>query len=257
MEEVAQRPDAGRVKGTSRRAVIDAVGGALFASLLVGVLYRLQGMPFVRNNLHALVAAIFLFLPQLFLRKRGELEAYGLPSWPARGKMREALRELGGGLARVLALVLALWPLFIVGFVLWNRTMCRAWPAIVPGSCWHLTHPSLRWPASFLSLALAQLVVVALPEELFFRGFVQGRLEDALPPTRTLLGAKVGWAVVIQAALFGLGHFLVTFDPLMLTRFFPGLVFGWLYSRTRSVIPGTVFHAACNLLVEVLASSFL
>ena len=77
-----------------------------------------------------------------------------------------------------------------------------------------------------------------------------------LPPARTLWGAKVGWAWLIQALLFGLGHFLVRFDPLMLTRAVPGLLFGWLFARTRSILAGTIFHAACIVLVEILAVTF-
>ncbi len=238
--------DDGRVRGPARAAILEAVGAALVASAAAGVLYRLKSLAFVRDNLHALVAAIFLFLPQLALRGRGELDAYGLRA-----------RPVGRGLRLAAATTLVVLPLFVVAFVAWNRVMCTAWPSIVPGSCWHLLHPSFRLPSGFASMALAQLVVVALPEELFFRGYVQGRLEDALPPTRRFLGAPVGWAVLIQAALFGVGHFLVTFEPTMLTRFFPGLVFGWMFARTRSIFAGTIFHAACNLLVEVLASSLL
>jgi uncharacterized protein len=246
MADETEPPRDGRVRGTPRRAFIDAVGAALFASILAGVLFRLQGLPFVRSNLHALVAAVFLFLPQIMLHKRGDLDAYGLRA-----------RPVAQGLKLAAIVCFGVLPIFVLVFFVWNRAMCGLWPSIVPGSCWHITHPSFRWPPAFATMALAQLVVVALPEELFFRGYVQGRLEDALPPVRMLFGAKVGWAIVIQAALFGVGHFLVTFDPTMLTRFFPGLVFGWLFARTRSILPGTIFHAACNLLVEVLASSAL
>jgi uncharacterized protein len=240
-------PDAhGRVVGSRRRAIADALLGALAASLAAAALYRLQAVPFVRSNLHALVAAVFLFLPQLMLRGRGDLDAYGLRAHP-----------LGLGLKLAALATLVLLPAFTLGFVVYNRFLCAHWPQLVSGSCWHLLHPQLRWPASFVTMALAQVVVVALPEELFFRGFVQGRLEDALPPTRRLFGAPVGWALILSSILFGLGHYLVTFQPTMLSRAIPGLAFGWLYARTRSILAGTIFHAACNLLVEVLASSML
>lgn len=106
-------------------------------------------------------------------------------------------------------------------------------------------------------LAAAQLVVVALPEELFFRGYIQGRLEDAWPPKWNLFGARVGGAWLVASVLFALGHYFVTFEPQMLSRVVPGLVFGWMFARTRSILAGTIFHAACNLLMEVLATSFL
>ena len=238
---------AGRVPTlTARPAIVEVLLVFLGVSIYAAVLSRLQFVGFIRDHLHELVAAAFLFVPQLVLKGRGDLEAYGLRTEPL---------KLGLFLAGLLIGVVL--PLFVVGFYVWNRWACVHLPAIVPGSCWHLQHPQLVLPPGLAMLALAQLVVVALPEELFFRGYLMGRLEDALPPTRTLLGAPVGWALVLQAVLFGLGHVIVSFDPLAFTRAFPGLLFGWLFARTRSVLAGTLFHAACNVLVEVLATSLL
>ncbi len=106
-------------------------------------------------------------------------------------------------------------------------------------------------------MVASQLIVVALPEELFFRGFVQGRLQERWPPTHRLWGAPVGRAWLVGALLFGLGHYLVTFEPQMLTRVVPGLAFGWMFARTRSILAGTIFHAACNVLMEFLSTSYL
>ncbi len=238
--------DEGRVVGPARSAIVEALSVYALATAIASALYHLQGVAIIRDNLHALVAATFLFLPQVVLRKRGDLDAYGL-----------RLRPLGLGLKVAAIFIFGILPLFSLGFWAWNRLCCAQWPQLVPGSCWHLLHAGLRLPDKLAMLALAQVVVVALPEELFFRGYLMGRLEDALPPTRTFLSARVGWALFIQAGLFGLGHFFVTFSPGMLTRAIPGLLFGWLFARTRSIVAGTLFHAACNLLMEVLALSFL
>jgi membrane protease YdiL (CAAX protease family) len=193
------------------------------------------------------VALVFLTLPQLVLRRRGNIERYGFTSEPLK------LNLIIAAVA-----IVAVLPLFAVGFWALVRFACDHWPRMVPGSCFHAAHPLWRVPGDFFPWQIpAQLVVVALPEELFFRGYVQGRLEDALPPTRTFLGAKIGWAWLIAAALFALGHYLVSFEPQMLTRFFPGLVFGWMFARTRSILPGTIFHAACNLIMAVLSASLL
>lgn len=226
-----------------------AVEVALAFTLATGVaagLYRAQGVPFIHQNLHALVAAVFLLLPQVALRGRGEIERYGFTSRP---------RRLGLSIAAVG--IFGILPLFSLGFVAWNRLLCAHAPEWVPGSCLRLLHPSFRLPSDFAMLAAAQVIVVALPEELFFRGYLMGRLEDAWPPRWNVFGAKLGGAWLAQAALFALGHYFVTFEPQMLTRFFPGLVFGWMFARTRSILAGTLFHAACNLLMDVLASTFL
>jgi membrane protease YdiL (CAAX protease family) len=245
----AQDPlaDGRRLRLGSRRRTAAEVGLAFgVATLAASLLYHAQGSAFVRQNLPALVAAVFLILPQILLRGRADLEQYGFTSRP---------RRLG--LAVAAAGILGLLPLFSVGFVTWVRLLCAYHPSVVPGSCLRAWHPHLRLPPELAMLTAGQLLVVALPEELFFRGYLQGRLEDAWPPTRRLWGAPVGGALVVGAALFALGHYLVTFEPQMLSRFFPGLAFGWMYARTRSILAGTLFHAACNLLMDVLASSLL
>ena len=231
--------------GESRARVVGEVALAFgIATAAAAVLYRLQGIPFVRANLHALVAAVFLLLPQLLLRGR-DLGHYGFTSQP---------RRLGLALAGVG--IFGVLPLFVAGFVGYVRLLCAMAPSLLGAACAHALHPHLRLPPDFLMLVAAQLIVVALPEELFFRGYLQTRLEEAFPPRFRLWGAPVGGAWVATAAVFALGHFFVTFEPQMLTRFFPGLVFGWMYARTRSILAGTLFHASCNLLMDVLARSF-
>jgi membrane protease YdiL (CAAX protease family) len=231
----------------SRRALAEvALVYGVAVAAAAGLYHAPAGWSLVHNNLHALVALLFLGLPQLVLRRRGNIERYGFTT-----------RPLGLGLAIAGVAIVALLPLFAGGFVALLRAGCAWAPSWVPASCWRVAHPTWKLPADFAMSGAAQLIVVALPEELFFRGYVQGRLEEALPPGRSLWGARLGWAWLLQAGLFGLGHYLVTFEPQMLTRFFPGLAFGWMYARTRSILAGTLFHAACNLLMAVLAASLL
>ncbi|HZS40046.1 MAG TPA: type II CAAX endopeptidase family protein [Polyangia bacterium] len=231
---------------TARGRTAVEVGAAFIGSTaIVAALYHAQSVSFIRNNLHALVAGLFLLAPHLLLRGRADIERYGFTSRP----------RLAGVTIAAIAIALVL-PLFVGGFFVWTRFACAHVPSLVPAACARTLHPRLRFPPDFGLLAGAQLIVVALPEELFFRGYLQGRLEDAWPARRKFLGAPVGAAWLAAAALFALGHFLVTFEPQMLTRFFPGLVFGWMFARTRSILAGTIFHATCNLLMEVLGASF-
>jgi membrane protease YdiL (CAAX protease family) len=226
------------------RIVAEALGAFAAATLIAALLYHAQGVPFIRYNLHALVALVFLALPQLLLKKHGGIERYGF-----------TLQPPAIGLTIAALAILVVLPLFSAGFVIFMRQLCAHAATLVPGSCARVLHPHWRLPPDFAWLSLAQLLVVALPEELFFRGYLQGRLEEALPPTVNVFGARLGWAWILAAALFALGHYLVSFEPQMLTRFFPGLVFGWMYARTRSILAGTIFHAACNLIMALLAAS--
>ncbi len=77
-------------------------------------------------------------------------------------------------------------------------------------------------------------------EELFFRGFLLTALASMIGPLR---------AVVVTAALFAGAHvFISTLIPIFLI----GLVLGWLYLRTRSLLQSYLAHAAWNLLVMLV-----
>src|SRR5262249_35766688 len=194
-----------------------------------------------------------IYLPVVVARRRSlDLSAFGF-----------TIRPIGKSLAFGIGGPLIVFPLFLLGFVMFYRIVC-ATPALAftapTGWChrfvgWAgLQHP--RAPANFLSFAFTQVVVVALPEELFFRGYLLGRLEEALPPRRRFLGGGVGRALFLAAFLFALGHVLVDFDPRRLATFFPGLLFGWMRSATGSIAAGVVAHASANLYMDALQRTF-
>ena len=105
-------------------------------------------------------------------------------------------------------------------------------------------------------MVVSHLVVVALPEEFFYRGYVMGRLNDIFKKRIKLLGARVGPALLIQASLFAVGHFLVDFMPTRLLVFFPALAFGWLVEKRGSIAPAVLYHAACNVFMGFFRAGF-
>lgn len=217
-------------------------------------LYQLaRFVPFISANLQALIAVAFIYAVVWAARhEREDLAFFGFTRRP----LGRSLAFAGG----VLAIV---FPLFLLGFHFYYSAVC-AWglEALAPrwmcgrlvGLGTALAHP--RLPPGILGAAFAQLVVVALPEELFFRGYVLRRLEQALPPRRRLLGGGVGAALLLSALIFALGHVLVDGNPRRLAVFFPGLLFGWLRSATGSIVAGTIVHAASNLYIEALHRTF-
>lgn len=118
------------------------------------------------------------------------------------------------------------------------------------------TDVAFRWPRRFPLHVLDQIFVVALPEEFFYRGYLQQRLELQLGEGRSVLGIRAGRAFLLTQGLFALGH-LVEPYPWRLSVFFPALLFGWLRKRTGSLVAGVLFHATCNLTVLVLEASVL
>ncbi len=114
-----------------------------------------------------------------------------------------------------------------------------------------------RAPQDFSSRALGQLLVVGLPEEAFFRGFLQSSLDGSWKDKRwRVLGAEIGPGWVLSAVIFAVGHVLTIPNPARLGVFFPALIFGWLRARTGGVGASIVFHAMCNLFSAYLAQGY-
>ena len=134
-----------------------------------------------------------------------------------------------------LALAAIIFPPFVVGyFIVWGKGEVIAPPSVVA------------------KIFAVQLVWVAIPEELFFRGYMQTRLYDRYEGGIDVLGVRVGWAIVITSALFAAGHLVTKPHILRLFVFFPSLIFGWLRERTGSVFCSALFHALCNTLTGAL-----
>lgn len=194
-----------------------------------------------------LVGAVFLGAAYVLVLRHDDrtVRAHGLdfagvfergPIEPAR-VARAALRAvLWAGLASLLFL-----PPFLLGYGLWFEP--RQPFAFDPG-------PD---PLEEIS---GQVFAIALPEEVFYRGYLQSALDRAWPPRVTILGARVGVGLLLASAIFALGHVLTTPNPTRLAVFFPALVFGWLRVRTQGMGAPILFHAVCNLFSATLARGY-
>jgi len=111
-------------------------------------------------------------------------------------------------------------------------------------------------PADAANEVLGQLFVIALPEEAFYRGFLQSRLDDVWTPRWRLLGATLGPGWLVAAAIFAAGHVATVHLPTRLAVFFPALLFGWLRSRTGGIGASVVFHMLCNVYSQVLGRGY-
>jgi hypothetical protein len=103
---------------------------------------------------------------------------------------------------------------------------------------------------------LGQLFVIALPEEAFYRGYLQSRLDEVWPPMRSVLGARVGPGLVVASVIFALGHVATVQLPSRLAVFFPALLFGWLRARTGGIGACVLFHAFCNVYSQLLGRGY-
>ena len=232
------------------RAGRDALTAYVIVAVLVIPLVRINvTLPAIGHVGSALVSVLFLYAPMWFLARRNEdLIDYGFRAEP-----------IARGIKLAVVAMLVIFPLFIAGFFLFYEVVCKA-PVVAKllprGTCiqYHglasLHAPALTWKLG--EFCLVQWLVVALPEELFFRGFLLGLLEKRFPPTRRILGGGVGIALVLSSLAFALIHLPKDGDPRGLATFFPGLVFGWMRSATGSILAGTITHGASNILVRLL-----
>src|SRR4030042_2801728 len=79
------------------------------------------------------------------------------------------------------------------------------------------------------SYIIFQFLVVSLPEEFFFRGFLQDSIGKDLR------------AILYVSMLFSIAHLPRAFllnDWISLLSFFPSIVMGWMYVRTNNILPG-------------------
>ncbi len=195
-----------------------------------------------------LVATVgFLYLPVLSMDRRHEDYAdLGLST-----------RTIGRDVRQFLVVGAVVFPIFILGYVAFTQAFAFMPPQWVKVFTPYAALPTFhfKWPDRFLEWTVDQLFVVALPEEFFYRGYVQTRLRDAWPKGRLFLGARLGPAFWVTALLFALGH-LAIFQVWRLAVFFPALLFGWMRERSGSVVGAALMHASSNLLIMVLDASF-
>lgn len=231
MIEGERAPTPGRVFGI-----------ALATTLAVVALSR--GLPAD----HAGTGVSFAFLAVtywLVLRsdKPDVIERFGLSFGglflPRALEPKRLLADAWHAVRAALALALVFFPPFWIGWWVWWR----------PGQAFHFAPLSVdQW--------VGQLVVVALPEEIFYRGYLQTAFDRIWPPSWSVLGARLGPSLVVTSLIFALGHLLTEAHPNRLAVFFPALLFSWLRAKTGGVGASIVFHALCNLFASHLAESY-
>lgn len=245
---------------SAQRAWRDAVLASCVVGALVTGLVRINiTLPWIGHLGSALISVLFLYVPLYVAARRDEdLRDYGFRYEP-----------VPRGLATAGIAIAVIVPVFALGFFAFYEVACNSalLSHLAPHSmcsrygglaALHLPKlavleaaPPVPGTLSF-EWCLVQWLVVGLPEELFFRGFLLKKLEERFPPKRRILGGGVGLALVLSAVAFALIHLPKEADPRALATFFPGLLFGWMRSATGSILASTITHGCSNILARVL-----
>jgi membrane protease YdiL (CAAX protease family) len=175
------------------------------------------------------------------------------------GLVRRALAHYGRGAAfrprpfcadvgRALLVALVTFPPFLVGHHLW-------WTYWAPPG--GQVSFALNVPPDLLAIVAKNVVLVALPEEMFYRGFVETRLDRLWPTKRTVLGVPLSRTVFVASAFFAVGHFAGEWNPARLGPFFPAFVFSMLTRKSGSIAGAVLYHGLSNAFSAVLWGSTL
>jgi len=266
---------------------------ALIASavliILLGVLKHLSFNPLLQKIGFTVAAAFQLYVPLWLIARGGEsARAYGVhmhgsvaaPLALLRRRALFAARRLARGdwrrrlllrlsiflgpyahhahfdrrgftrdLGTVGLLLLLTFPFFAIGHHYW-----QLWLADYLG---REASFGLALPTGFVELAAVNLLLVALPEELFYRGLVQTRLTRAWPPWLMRFGVPLGWAMIVCSGLFALGHYAGEWgNPARLGPFFPALLFFAMRARSRSIMGAVLYHGLANIFSETLRAGY-
>jgi len=107
-----------------------------------------------------------------------------------------------------------------------------------------------------LYLSLSLLLLVALPEEWFFRAYLMVRLQSLFKDRNTSDVATLWGSNIIISALFALMH-TPTQGLFGLSVFFPSLVFGWVYQKSKNLILVILLHGISNLMFLLYMKKWL
>lgn len=191
-------------------------------------LFLLRGIDIVGQSLSTVIAVLFLYTPIIVLWvKRRPIDF-----------LDRGVRAYGRSIAVFLVAAIIVFPPFFVAALGWQK--------IVAGSVGF----QVRGFSDLGNALVSQLLFVALPEEFYFRGYVQSTLGRIFAPRWRLFGTPLGFGWIITAAVFAVAHSIVFYRWWHFAIFFPALLFGFLRERTGAITAPVLFHVASNLLMD-------
>jgi len=104
--------------------------------------------------------------------------------------------------------------------------------------------PEKRWP----SWLVYQFMYVAVAEEAFFRGYLQSNVLCLLTTVVKKKLELLEWgSIIICAIVFAASHAVLLGNVISVITFFPGLILGWLFVKTKSLLAPILFHGLANV----------
>jgi membrane protease YdiL (CAAX protease family) len=182
---------------------------------LVKILSTGITFPFLSDYRVGLIAAVWIIVPGIsMVFQRRKLKAYGisLPGW----KQSLIIMLISG---------LVLLSAYLIGYYIFSPVM----------------------PEGLALLTINTFLFVALPEEFFFRGYLQSELNTIFGKKFNFLSAEFGPALYITAVIFTLSHIFVQMNWSKAGLIFLSLVLGWIREKSGNIFAAAGFHTLANV----------
>lgn len=202
--------------------------------VLARLLYGAKGIPVISDYYATIFAIIFIYVPVMMLWLRKEQITF----------LDHSIKGYAKSTGYFAVSSLVIFPPFLICAHFWMLWVFKRHGFAFAG------FPDL------LKVTLFQILLVALPEEFFFRGYMQTTFDQLFRKRWNIFGASLGWAWPLTAIIFAFCHSFVRFQWWHFSIFFPALVFGWLREKTGTITAPILFHALSNIASDWIARCY-
>lgn len=213
---------------------LEVISVTIFLTVTSHLLYAFRSVPWINEYLSIIVALLLLYVPVLLMWRKGRKITFFDEGWKAYTR----------SLKIFLISLFIVFPPFLIAAHFWYEIV------------FHLKGFSFPPYPNMLNILFFQVLLVALPEEFFFRGYMQTTFNEIFKSRWRILGVNLGWSWILTAALFALAHSIVVVQWWHFAIFFPALLFGYLRERTGSITVPILFHAASNIILDFFSRGY-
>lgn len=192
---------------------------------LASLAFQLRFVSWIGNNLTFITSALLVYAPVFVLYRNKESFDFFEKNW----------REFFSSLKTLLWTLLVIAPPLFLANHFFQEYFFQT----------HYVSSSKN--SSLWGIFFFHVLVVAFPEEFFFRGYLLKRFQNYFQDTFTFLGVPTGKGFFLTALVFAMSHSFITLRWWHFSIFFPALVFGWLRVKTKGLFAPILFHALSNV----------
>jgi len=219
---------------------MNSLHAVIFFAITTGILklLDLSRVSIFKTLLPLFAAIMFLYIPTLYSVRKGDRYVIEIIK----------IKNLKNNIILCAYISIIIFPIYTFGFYVFH--------SIILGRKF-LPHFPPDTAGNFIATILFHIFIAALPEETFYRGFIQELFNRDFGKRWKIFGIEFGPSIFLTSVLFALGHYIIIPHPFRLAVFFPSLVFGLMKEKYNNITLPFLFHAVANIYSGVLESMFI